>query len=74
MSEIVFAQGMFFAKPSEKAPEFVLGKISIKRIEFLEWLDQQTENDKGYVNLDVLMGKSGKPYVKLDNFVPKQRD
>jgi len=30
-------------------------------------------NDKGYVNLDMLMGKSGEPYLKLNTFVPKPK-
>ena len=62
-----FVKGMWFNKPHEKAPSFVIGKLSIK-LEFSDWLQQQTFDEKGYINLDILMGKSGKPYIAVNEY------
>ena len=66
-----YPKGIYFNRPRENAPEFVLGSISIKKQEFLEWLDQKETNEKGYVNLDVLNGKEEKPYLAVNDYKPK---
>lgn len=48
-----FVKGLFFNKPSEKAPSFVLGSIAIKPSELIEWLRTAPVNPKGYTYLDV---------------------
>lgn len=69
-----FAEGIYFNQPHERAPDFVLGTISIRPQAFIAWLEQQTENDKGYVRLKVNVGReSGKPYVALDDWKPENR-
>ena len=73
MSEIEFANGIYFNEPHENAPDFVLGSISVKPDKFAEWLAQQTPNDKGYVRLKVNMSKVGKPYVALDDWKPEAK-
>ena len=70
MSEIEFANGIYFNEPHENAPDFVLGSISVKPDRFTEWLAQQTPNEKGYVRLKVNMSKMGNPYVALDDWKP----
>lgn len=64
------ARGFFFDRPSEKSPEFVKGRMSIKVEEAIPFL-QESKNDKGYVNLDLLVSKAGKLYLKLNDFKPK---
>ena len=73
MSDINFAQGIYFNEPHEKAPEFVLGSISIKPGEFAAWMaDNSGEKDaKGYLRLDVKKSKNGKVYVALSTFKPR---
>jgi hypothetical protein len=66
----IFAEGMFFNKPREGAPDFVKGKIDIKVDEFLLFLNKN-KNQKGYVNLDLKESKGGKLYLELNTFVPK---
>lgn len=63
-----FAEGLYFALPRQNAPEFVLGSISIKADPFIDWLNGEERNDRGYVNFDVLMSKEGKPYIVVNNY------
>jgi hypothetical protein len=62
----IYPVGLYYDNPREGAPEFVLGRMSIKREEFIKWLEMQTPNDKGYINFDVLQGRENKPYVCLN--------
>ena len=65
-----YAKGLF-VKRNEKAPEFVVCKLSIKTDDFIQFLKENT-NDKGYVNLQVLKGKEkGTFYANVDTFTPK---
>ena len=63
-----FAEGFIF-KRSEKAPEFVIGTISTKVDEAIEFLKKNEKN--GWVNLQVKLARSGKYYIELDTFEPK---
>ena len=67
----VFADGFLF-KRRENAPEFVIGNISVKVEEAITFL--KANHKDGWVNLNVLTAKSGKPYIELDQFVPKKKD
>lgn len=73
MSDIIFAEGLFYNLPSDKAPDFIKANISIAPEKFIEWLQQQTANDKGYVKLTVKESKNGKVYVALDTWQPNQQ-
>jgi hypothetical protein len=66
-----FAKGIYFNLPHERAPDFVIGRISIQATHFRAWLADQHEDAKGYVNLQVKKAKDGKPYVELDTWKPK---
>jgi hypothetical protein len=69
MSEkIEFASGLYFNLPHEKAPDFVLGSLSVKPDTFIRWLEEQRPDDKGYVRLTVKRGREGKVYVALDTW------
>lgn len=63
-----YAKGIWFNKPSPKAPTFVIGRISIGIESFIAWLKEQKPNEKGYVNIDVLEGRDGKPYLVLNEW------
>ena len=64
-------RGIYFNLPHENAPDFAKGKISIKSADFIEFLHEKT-NDAGYVNIDLLVNREGKPYTKLNLWRPKQ--
>lgn len=66
-------QGIYYNPPSDNAPDFVKGRISIKVTDALPWL-QANANATGYVNLQLLEKKDkSKLYLKLDSFQPKPK-
>lgn len=72
MSEKIFAKGMRYELPHQSAPTWVRGKISVKVAEFIEFLEQH-QNDKGWVNLDVLESKGGNWYIQLNTYQKEKR-
>lgn len=66
-TEKVFAEGFMF-KMNPNSPEWVVGSLSLKADEAIAFIQKNTE--KGWVNLKVNVGKSGKPYVELDTWKP----
>lgn len=68
---VEFAKGLFFNEPHPKAPDFVLGSMSINPDHFIDWLRQQPKTEKGYVRLAVKRSKEGKIYVCLDDWKPE---
>jgi hypothetical protein len=63
-----FVNGLFAKAPNPKAPDFVKGSISIKRAEFMAWLDQQQGD---WVNIDVKESKGGKWYAQVNDWKPE---
>jgi hypothetical protein len=68
-NEKVFANGFSF-KRRESAPDFVIGNISIKVDDAIEFLKANKKQD-GWVNLNILKSQSGKPYIELDTWSPE---
>ena len=66
--EKVFADGFIF-KRNEKAPEFVVGRLSMKVDEAIEFIKSNQKN--GWVNLGIKQARSGNYYVELDTFEAK---
>jgi hypothetical protein len=66
--EKIFAEGFRFER-RENAPEFVVGRMSIKVDEAITFL--KTYEKAGWVNLNILYGRSGNPYMELDTYEPK---
>lgn len=65
----VFANGFIF-KRNEKAPDFVVGGLSIKIDDAVAFM---REHDKGgWINLSVKQARSGNYYIELDTFEPKK--
>lgn len=69
MSDVKFADGMIVKIPDNK-PEYVVCKLSVKVDEFIQTL--QDNAAEGWVNIEVLIAKSGKPYAKIDTWRPTQ--
>jgi len=63
----IFAEGIYFDKPREGAPEFVKGRIALQPEKLYQWAKQYT-NDKGYVNIDLKKSKEGKLYLQLNTY------
>jgi hypothetical protein len=66
-----FVNGLVFKPKSDKAPEWVLGGLSINVPAFLEWLETQTKSQ--WINVQFKVGKSGKPYAELDTWQPTDK-
>jgi len=65
--EKIFADGFSF-KRNENAPDFVVGRVSIKVEEAIAFLNKNQKN--GWVSLNTNKSKSGTYYMELDTFVP----
>lgn len=65
--EKIFADGFIF-KRNPKAPQFVVGRVSIKVEEAIAFLKSNAKN--GWVNLDIKEARSGNHYIELDTFQP----
>lgn len=69
--EKIYPSGIYFNKPNDKAPDYVLGSISIDIENFdIESL-RQYANWK-YVRLDVLRWKE-KPYVQVKTYKKEEK-
>ncbi len=63
-----YPKGLYFNERRPNAPEFVIGGLSIKKFELLEWLDGKQASESGYINLDILQGKE-RPYIIVNEYV-----
>lgn len=66
--EKIFADGFSF-KRQENAPDFVIGRVSIKVDDAITFMRKHEKN--GWVNLNAKYGRSGNPYMELDTYEPK---
>ena len=66
--EKIFAEGFIF-KFQETAPDWHVGKLSIKLDDAIAFLKKHEKN--GWVNLDINESRSGKFYVELDTWEPQ---
>lgn len=69
MSDKKFAEGLYFF---ESDKDFIIGKLSINQNQFQSWLATQEPDEKGYVRIDILKSKDGKPYATLNNWKPQR--
>lgn len=67
--EKIFADGFRFER-RENAPEFVVGRLSMKVDEAIAFMKSYEKG--GWINLNILVGRSGNPYVELDTYEPKK--
>ena len=74
MSETKFVNGMWFNKPNENAPDFVIADINISVDRFIEWLNEQEKSEKGIVRITGKRSKGGKYYAELNDWKPAKND
>jgi len=67
MSNKIFAQGIFFQEKHANAPSFILGDVSFKVSEAIEFL-KKYKNDKGFVNITLKISQGGKKYFELNQY------
>lgn len=68
----IFPSGFILKEPRDTAPDWVKGSISIKVSDFIPFLKEHEK--KGWVNLEMKVGQSGKLYTELDTWEPKKQD
>ncbi|MBE9515977.1 MAG: hypothetical protein IME93_03250 [Proteobacteria bacterium] len=68
MSEVEFPNGLMVKAPHDRAPDFVKGQISIRREEFITWLQGKSGD---WVNLDIKVSKQGKWYAAINDWKPQ---
>ncbi len=66
--EKIFADGFSF-KRNDNAPDFVVGRLSMKVEDAIAFLRQHEK--RGWVNLSIKTARSGNYYLELDTFEPK---
>jgi len=71
--QTVFGEGFILKAPHANAKDFVKGSLSIKVDEAIKFL-QEHKDDRGWVNLDLLEGKSGKWYTKKNTWQPEKKE
>jgi hypothetical protein len=64
----IFADGFSF-KRQENAPDFVVGRLSMKVEDAIAFMKQHTK--AGWINLNIKTARSGNYYVELDTYEPK---
>lgn len=69
--EKIFAEGFSF-KRNEKAPDFVVGRLSLKVDEAIAFI--RDHQKKGWVNLNIKTARSGNHYVELDTYEAQAND
>lgn len=67
--EKIFADGFVF-KRNPNAPQFVVGRLSLKVEDAIAFINQNQKN--GWVNLDVKQARSGNYYIELDTFTREE--
>jgi hypothetical protein len=65
-----FAKGFIF-KRNDNAPEWAIGKLSIKAQEAIQFINEK--NNSGWVNLEIKKSKEGKFYIELDTYEAKAK-
>jgi hypothetical protein len=65
--EKIFADGFSF-KRNEKAPDFVVGRLSMKSDDAVAFIRQHEKG--GWVNLNIKTARSGNYYIELDTYEP----
>lgn len=70
MSEKKFIDGLLVKAPRDGAPEYVVGKLSLKREALIGWLQQQ---DGEWINADIKVAQNGNWYAQVDDWKPDRQ-
>tara|TARA_R110000787_G_scaffold77111_1_gene169716 strand:- start:829 stop:1107 length:279 start_codon:yes stop_codon:yes gene_type:complete len=72
MSDGDLIGGIYPKLKNEKAPDFVICKMSINVGQFRDWMQSHLKENPGadWINMDCLLSRNGKGYAKLDTWEP----
>jgi phage antirepressor YoqD-like protein len=71
--EKIFVNGIISKEVPQTAPDFILGKMSIKVDDLMKWLIENKSlcDENGWINMTVMRSKStGKRYIEVDTWKP----
>lgn len=68
MSDKKFIDGLLVKAPRDGAPEYIIGSLSMKRLELIAWLQQQSGE---WINADIKVSQGGKWYAAVDDWKPQ---
>lgn len=77
MADKIFADGMMWQDPNEKAPDFIKGEILFQTEKFVDFIKANMEytTPKGWMKVVMKEAKgSGKIYFELDTWKPTQKE
>ena len=72
MADQKLPTGIYADRPHEKAPSFVIARLSIKVADAIPFLEEHQKRS-GYVDLDIKESNGGKYYVSLNEWVQKEQ-
>lgn len=70
MTDKKFISGLIVKPKHERAPDYVICKLSIKREELIAWLQEQ---DGEWINADIKESQGGKLYAQVDEWKPDRQ-
>jgi hypothetical protein len=77
MADIIFPEGISAFKPSERAPEFIKGNITVDAKKFQEWLQTHPELRDGEGRVRLVVKESAKEgnkwYLAVDTYKPEPK-
>ena len=70
----VFVSGVYPRKRSENAPEWLIGGFGVNVEQLGAWLVEHADkaDARGFLNIAMKVGKSGKAYAEIDTWKPEQ--
>lgn len=70
--EKIFADGILWKDPHEKAPEYVKGELIVNAEKFNEFMrnNMQYASAKGWLNIQMKESKNGSIYFELNTWKP----
>lgn len=69
----IFANGIYFKEKSENAPDWVVGGLSMKAEDAIQFINEH-KNDEGWIKMNIKRSQGGKTYVELDTWKPTPRN
>lgn len=68
-------KGLYPKPKHENAPSWKIGKASINIAQFREWMGAYIKEnpDQEWVNMELLVAKSGKGYAAIDDWKPEPK-
>lgn len=69
-NNIIFVEGLYSNEVSDKAPDFILGSLSIQPMKLVNWIQANLkyQDSKGYIKLTVKRSKAGKRFIAVDTY------